>query len=96
MKPLDEWFAEHGIDEVEAIVPDMTGVARGKIMPAHKYRTEEGLRLPESIFLQTVTGRLPARRKGNSPGRDRHRVARRQQHDPTRTVDAGTHCAHYP
>lgn len=59
MKPLDEWFAEHGIDEVEAIVPDMTGVARGKIMPAHKYKTEEGLRLPESVFLQTVTGDYP-------------------------------------
>ena len=59
MKPLDEWFAEHGIDEVEAIVPDMTGVARGKIMPAHKYKAEEGLRLPESIFLQTVTGDYP-------------------------------------
>jgi glutamine synthetase len=37
----------------------MAGVARGKIVPAEKYAEEEGMRMPESIFLQTVTGEYP-------------------------------------
>jgi glutamine synthetase len=56
---LQTWFAEHGITEVEAIVPDMSGIARGKIMPASKYLREQSIRLPEEIFLQTVTGDFP-------------------------------------
>ncbi len=56
---IQQFFKEHGIGDVEAIVPDMAGVARGKIMPAEKFAEEEGMRLPESIFLQTVTGEYP-------------------------------------
>jgi glutamine synthetase len=56
---IANFFKEHGIQEVEAIVPDMAGVARGKLMPAEKFQTEQGMRLPESIFLQTVTGDYP-------------------------------------
>ncbi|MFO7278213.1 MAG: glutamine synthetase family protein [Pseudomonadota bacterium] len=56
---IQKFFRDHGISEVEAIVPDMTGIARGKIMPAEKFAEEEGIRLPESIFLQTVTGDYP-------------------------------------
>ena len=56
MSSLQAWFEEHDISEVEAIVPDMTGVARGKIIPAQKYYQEKGMRLPEGIFVQTVTG----------------------------------------
>ena len=41
------------------MVPDMSGIARGKIMPAHKYWQEQGMRLPEELFLQTVTGDYP-------------------------------------
>jgi glutamine synthetase len=37
----------------------MAGTPRGKIMPAHKFGREEGVRLPESLFLQTVTGEYP-------------------------------------
>ena len=37
----------------------MTGIARGKLIPAHKYSEEIGMRLPEAIFLQTVTGEYP-------------------------------------
>ena len=57
--PIRQVLKDHGISEVEAIVPDMAGVARGKLVPAAKYVEEEGLRLPESIFLQTVTGEYP-------------------------------------
>ena len=57
--PIRQFLKDHGISEVEAIIPDMAGVARGKVVPAEKYVEEEGMRLPESIFLQTVTGEYP-------------------------------------
>jgi glutamine synthetase len=31
---LANWIAEHKIDEVECIVPDINGVQRGKVLPA--------------------------------------------------------------
>jgi glutamine synthetase len=37
----------------------MAGIARGKLMPAEKFQGDRGMRLPESIFLQTVTGDYP-------------------------------------
>jgi glutamine synthetase len=57
---IHQFFRERGISEVEAIIPDMAGVARGKIMPAQKFAADEGMKLPESIFLQTVTGDYPS------------------------------------
>ncbi|MET0281956.1 MAG: glutamine synthetase family protein [Steroidobacteraceae bacterium] len=57
---IHQFFRERGITEVEAIIPDMAGIARGKIMPAQKFTADEGMKLPESIFLQTVTGDYPA------------------------------------
>lgn len=56
---LREWFDEHGITEVECLVPDITGEAKGKIMPAVRYLNGERPRLPESIFVQAVTGEYP-------------------------------------
>jgi glutamine synthetase len=56
---IQDWFEKHQISEVEAIVPDMAGIARGKFVPATKYAEDEGMRLPEGIFLQTVTGDYP-------------------------------------
>jgi glutamine synthetase len=56
---LENWLAERRIDEVECLVPDMSGIARGKILPAGKFIKgvrNRGLRLPESVFIQTVTG----------------------------------------
>ncbi|MCO8145686.1 glutamine synthetase family protein [Rhodovulum tesquicola] len=43
-------------DEVECIVADLAGVARGKAMPASKFATQARFYLPNSIFLQTITG----------------------------------------
>lgn len=57
---LREWFNEHGITEVECLVPDITGEAKGKIMPAARYLHGERPRLPDSIFIQTATGDYPA------------------------------------
>jgi glutamine synthetase len=59
MSQIKQFLKDHSITEVEAIVPDMAGVARGKVMPADRYAEDEGMRLPESIFLQTVTGEYP-------------------------------------
>src|SRR5579864_8013188 len=64
---IQQFLREHGISEVEAIIPDMAGVARGKLMPAQKFAEEEGMRLPESIFLQTVTGEYPDDERAISP-----------------------------
>lgn len=57
--PIDKWLDDNHITEIECIIPDMTGIARGKIVPRSKYKPEEGLRLPESILTQTVTGDYP-------------------------------------
>ena len=54
-----EWMREHRITEVECIVPDMTGVARGKIVPKDKFISEPEMRLPEVVLIQTVTGDYP-------------------------------------
>jgi len=51
----EKWLIENRIDEVEAIVPDIAGVARGKFFPAGKF-LKHNLRMPESIFIQGVTG----------------------------------------
>ena len=40
MSVIQQFFKEHGISEVEAIIPDMAGVPRGKIMPAEKFEEE--------------------------------------------------------
>ncbi|MFQ6024492.1 MAG: glutamine synthetase family protein, partial [Acidiferrobacterales bacterium] len=59
MEFIKQWIKEHNITEVECFVPDMAGIARGKIMPAGKYCMEDSIRLPESVYIQTVTGEYP-------------------------------------
>jgi len=44
------------VDEVECVVSDIAGVARGKAMPASKFAKQKSFFLPNSIFLQTITG----------------------------------------
>ncbi len=59
IKTLQQWLASHKVEEVECLVPDMSGIARGKILPATKFLKsieQNSLRLPESLFIQTVTG----------------------------------------
>lgn len=53
---LSDWFKEHKITEVECLISDMSGIARGKISPVRKFLSEQGMRLPESVLLQSVTG----------------------------------------
>ncbi len=56
---LKRWLKERRITEVECLVPDITGNARGKIIPAAKFSHDYGTRLPEGIFATTVTGDYP-------------------------------------
>ena len=53
---LTGWLKERKITEVECLISDLTGIARGKISPTNKFLDEKGMRLPESVLLQTVTG----------------------------------------
>lgn len=44
------------LDEVECIISDLPGIARGKAMPAAKFVRQDRFHLPDSIFYQTITG----------------------------------------
>jgi glutamine synthetase len=44
------------LDEIECIIADLSGIARGKAMPASKFATQAQFFLPNSIFFQTITG----------------------------------------
>ena len=44
------------LDEVECIISDLPGIARGKAVPASKFRRQTQFHLPDSIFFQTITG----------------------------------------
>ncbi|MEQ9640624.1 MAG: glutamine synthetase family protein [Alphaproteobacteria bacterium] len=59
MVDLAEWLKQRRVTEVECMVPDLAGIARGKITPTQKFLAnvrDGALRLPESVFAQTVTG----------------------------------------
>ncbi len=70
MTVIEAFLKEHRIEEVECLVPDMAGIARGKILPADKFvkgMKQNGLRIPEAIFVQTVTGDYPEEDTVTSP-----------------------------
>ncbi|MDD1792873.1 glutamine synthetase family protein [Enterovibrio makurazakiensis] len=56
MSKLKKWLKDNEITEVECVVGDLSGIARGKIAPVDKFISEGEMRLPESVLLQTVTG----------------------------------------
>ncbi len=56
---LERWLNERRITEIECLVPDLTGVARGKILPRSKFTEDRGMRLPEAVIGMTVTGNWP-------------------------------------
>ena len=70
MSLLETFIKDHRITEVECLVPDLSGIARGKILPAEKFLRilrDRGLRMPEAIFVQTVTGDFPDDEDVTSP-----------------------------
>jgi len=56
---MDLWLNEKRVTEIECLVPDLTGVARGKILPRAKFTEERGMRMPEVVLGMTVTGNSP-------------------------------------
>ena len=56
---MDLWLNERQVTEIECLVPDLTGVARGKIVPRPKFTDERGMRIPEAVLGMTVTGNYP-------------------------------------
>ena len=54
--PALKYIEGHRLDEVECIISDLSGIARGKAMPASKFATQKQFYLPNSIFFQTITG----------------------------------------
>jgi glutamine synthetase len=57
---LEQWLNQRHVTEIECLVPDLTGVARGKILPREKFTEDRGMRLPEAIVAIGVTGEFPA------------------------------------
>ena len=51
-----DYIGDRRVDEVECVIGDIAGVARGKAMPAAKFGKQTNYFLPNSIFLQTITG----------------------------------------
>jgi glutamine synthetase len=56
---LEHWLNERRVTEIECLVPDLTGVARGKILPREKFTEDRGMRLPEVVVAMGVTGEFP-------------------------------------
>ncbi len=54
---LKKLLRRYQIDEVECVVADIHGVARGKVMPAVRFGELQPVFLPFSIFFQSITGR---------------------------------------
>jgi glutamine synthetase len=76
------------VTEVECLVPDLTGVARGKILPREKFTEDRGMRLPQAIVAMGVTGE-PAQRpllRRDRAHRPRHAAAPRPVHGAHRAL----------
>jgi glutamine synthetase len=56
---LETFLQQHHIHEVECVIPDMTGIARGKILPRDLFLSAGEMRLPKSVLLNTVNGQQP-------------------------------------
>ncbi len=56
---ITHFLAENRIHEVECVIPDMTGIARGKILPKDLFLQAGEMRIPKSVLLNTVNGQQP-------------------------------------
>lgn len=59
MTNLRKFITENKIHEVECVISDMTGIARGKILPKDLFLEAGEMRLPKSVLLNTVSGDQP-------------------------------------
>lgn len=56
---MRDFLRDHNIHEVECVIADMTGIARGKILPKDLFLGGGDMRLPKSVLLNTVNGEQP-------------------------------------
>ena len=54
--PVQSYLEGHRLDEVECVIADLPGIARGKAVPASKFARQSHFHLPNSIYFQTITG----------------------------------------
>ncbi|PTX56447.1 glutamine synthetase [Litoreibacter ponti] len=50
------YLGANRLDEVECVIADLPGIARGKAVPATKFARQSEFFLPNSIYFQTITG----------------------------------------
>ena len=55
MNDLQQWLKERDIQDVECLVPDMTGIARGKFLPVDQFM-QDTIHIAEGMLLTTVNG----------------------------------------
>ncbi len=53
---LQQWLGTSRVEEVECMISDFAGIARGKAMPWPKFSRQERMFMPTSIFYQTISG----------------------------------------
>ena len=50
------YLKDQKLDEIECVIADLPGIARGKAVPVTKFARQNTFYLPDSIFYQTITG----------------------------------------
>ena len=53
---FQQWLSGRRVEEVECVISDIAGVARGKAMPWAKFQRSERTYMPLSVFYQTISG----------------------------------------
>ena len=53
---LAKFLKDHRIHEVECVIPDMTGIARGKIVPRNLFLAEDNMKMSKAVLTITVNG----------------------------------------
>ncbi|WP_018151885.1 glutamine synthetase family protein [Leeia oryzae] len=53
---LKDFLTENRIHEVECVIPDMTGIARGKIVPKNLFIAEDNMKMSKAVLMITVNG----------------------------------------
>lgn len=51
-----QFWGGRSLEEVECVIPDLAGTARGKAMPGQKFKPNGQIFLPISLFYQTISG----------------------------------------
>lgn len=58
MDNITHWLHDNNIEEVQCVLSDHTGIAKGKILPVNTFINDGGFRIAEGILLQSASGDL--------------------------------------